>query len=233
LAILAWLLPVAGIGYYQFSKGAAGVLLEKADRLQRQAAAKEKAGGWGEAAKLYDEALAIIPADGYKLERAGVGGRAARAKLRDGEIRPALMGFRGALAELPPGPKSAALERDLRYSLAEAEYYEAWILRLENQPRAKWFPHAAAARQNLRFLAENPALPATERNGHARDMEAVIRLTRLDIEELKKLPTPPNKGSGDGPEAEGPPGPPGPPKKPGKKPAKGAGPGERPPGIGS
>jgi tetratricopeptide (TPR) repeat protein len=242
LAILAWLLPVAGIGYYHFSKGASGVLMEKADRLQRQAVAREKAGAWGEAAKLYDEAAAIIPANKHKLEKAGVVGRAARAKMRDGEIELALLDLKSALAELPPGPKSDPLERDLRYSLAETEYYAAWILRLENQPRAKWFPHATCARQNLRFLAEDPGLPAAERTGHARDMEAVIRLTRLDIEELKKLPLPEQaqpgskkmsggkkKGEGEE-EGEGPPQD-GPPKK--GPPQKGAGKGERPPGVGS
>jgi hypothetical protein len=246
LCILAWLLPVAGIGYYQFSMGEAGVLMERADQLQQQAAAKEKAGAWGDAARLYGEAAVCLSADKHKLARAGLDGRAARAKMRDGELEQARLGLKGALALLPDGPKSAEIERDLRYALAETEYYSAWVLRLENQPRTKWFPHAENARQNLRCLAEDTVLSEADRKSHAKDMEAVIRFTRLDIEELKRLPLPEQaqpgakkgmskgkkKGEGEGEEeGEG--------DKPGKgkpkkgKPAAGAGLGERPPGNGS
>jgi hypothetical protein len=248
LSILLWLLLAPVIGYYLFSRGEAGIRMEMADHLQRQAAAQEKAGAWGEAAKLYEEAAACMPADKNKMARACLDGRAARAKMRNGELEPALLGLKGALALLPAGPAGAGAERDLRYALAEAEYYAAWVLRLENQPRTKWFPHAEIARQNLRCLAEDDALPAPDRLSHAKDMEAVIRFTRLDIEELKKLPLPEQgqpgakkgmskgkkKGEGDGEgeeEGDG--------DKPGKgkpkkgKPAPGAGLGERPPGNGS
>lgn len=247
LSILAWLLPLAGIGYYQFSMGEAGVRMEVADRLQQRATAREKAGAWGEAAKLYEGAAACLSADTYKTERACLDGRAARAKMRDGELESALLGLKGALTLLPRGPETAEAERDIRYALAETEYYAAWVLRLENQPRTKWFPHAEIARQNLRCLAEDAALPAADRTSHARDMEAVIRFTRLDIEELKRLPLPEQgqpgakkgmskgkkKGEGEGEgeeEGEGEKGK-GKPKK--GKPAAGAGLGERPPGNGS
>lgn len=244
VAVLAWLLAAVGLAFVHFNHGEERILMDKAGRLQAQAQACEAQGNLAEAVKLYGDATILISAERMPAERAGLEWRLARARIKLGEIDPAVRGLQEALAMVPKTPGREPLEREIRYSLAEASYYAAWILRLENQPRPKWFPYAESARQHLRVLAEDARLPQETRTLHAKDMEATIRLARMDIEELKKLPIPEQaqpgarkgmskdgqKGEGEE-EGEGEQEGQGQPK--GKKPGPGAGLNERPPDKGS
>jgi len=85
-----------------------------------------------------------------------------------------------------------ALVADAHDALATSDFYVTWLKRLEGLPRDEWEPHAESARQTWRLLAEE-----AERRGdaaaaarHGANLEAVIRLARLDPDQLQGLPIP-------------------------------------------
>jgi hypothetical protein len=81
------------------------------------------------------------------------------------------------------------LMRDARQALANAQFYKTWLMRLEGLDRTIWEPEIEAARQNWRLLAEL-ATTKSEKALHQEDLEAAVRLARLDIEDLQGLPLP-------------------------------------------
>ena len=101
-------------------------------------------------------------------------------------------------AELPLGALVEELESEAdtdpkllaeaRQALARTQFYTTWLMRLEGLDRAEWEPEIEAARQNWRLLAEqsNESEAAT----HRTDLEAAIRLSRIEIEDLQGLPLP-------------------------------------------
>jgi hypothetical protein len=65
-------------------------------------------------------------------------------------------------------------------------------MRLEGEPRTAWEPEIEASRQHYRLLSEEARAAndseALER--HQADLEAAIRLARMDLSELQALPLP-------------------------------------------
>jgi hypothetical protein len=82
-----------------------------------------------------------------------------------------------------------ALLRDARQALARSQFYKTWLMRLEGLDREAWEPEIEAARQNWRLLAEQAKTPA-EAEQHQADLEAAVKLARLEIEDLQGLPLP-------------------------------------------
>jgi hypothetical protein len=62
-------------------------------------------------------------------------------------------------------------------------------MRLEGLDRTVWEPEIEAARQNWRLLAEQ-ATTDKDKLLHQEDLEAAVRLARLEIEDLQGLPLP-------------------------------------------
>ncbi|MGC3971758.1 MAG: hypothetical protein QM775_31775 [Pirellulales bacterium] len=88
----------------------------------------------------------------------------------------------------------ADLLASARQSLAVSQYYTTWLMRLEGEPPEIWEPEIESARQIHRLLAEQ-----TEREGgasssdaaeHRENVEATIRLARMDLDELQALKLP-------------------------------------------
>jgi hypothetical protein len=73
--------------------------------------------------------------------------------------------------------------------LARAQFFTTWLMRLEGLDRKEWEPEIEAARQNWRLLAEHAATPA-EKGRHQADLEAAVRLARIELEDLQGLPLP-------------------------------------------
>ena len=60
---------------------------------------------------------------------------------------------------------------------------------LEGLDRKVWEPEIEAARQNWRLLAEQ-AGTAAEKTLHQEDLEAAVRLARMEMADLQGLPLP-------------------------------------------
>ena len=88
-----------------------------------------------------------------------------------------------------PRDDMAKLLTEARSTLANSQYYMTWLMRLEGYGQEVWEPEIEAARQTYKLLAEQAADPK-ERQRHQEDLEAAVRLARMDLGELQGLPLP-------------------------------------------
>ena len=67
-----------------------------------------------------------------------------------------------------------------------------WLMRLEGQPEEVWRPEADSAEQTYRLLAQQSSdqgdVKATRKIKE--DLEATIKLARMELSELQGLPLP-------------------------------------------
>jgi hypothetical protein len=85
-----------------------------------------------------------------------------------------------------------ALVRESRTALANAQYYNTWLMRLEGVPREEWEREIDASRQNYKLVAES-RLAARDGAGATKaqeNLESAVRLARLELKELQGLPLP-------------------------------------------
>jgi hypothetical protein len=137
----------------------------------------------------YDAALATLPPEDLDARVAWSLSR-ADARFQEGALPEAILDLERLQEAASRGPGDAgALIPEVRSALASARYYEAWLMRLEGAPVEEWVEPAEAARQSLRLLAEQTRDPARAAD-HQKNLEAVIRLERMDLSELQGLPLP-------------------------------------------
>ena len=198
--IFLWLLlPAAALAYHygpgqtrlrEDRAAAAADLGYEAAREARALAKSEgdlaAAGRFAEAAEAFDQALADLPPERVAQARALRLERAKAQMMCSGlpEARRDL----AALVEEMSADTSSDPERlaDARSALASAQYYTTWLMRLEGAPREEWEHEIESCRQNYRLLAESDTAPEQA----AEDLEAAIRLARMDLTELQGLPLP-------------------------------------------
>lgn len=164
------------------------------DRAAERIAAAQKAAqseNWTEAVELYSKALSLLPNEDsqtrYQLRLAQ-----AKARIYTGELPEAKADLEGLLAEAQKNSAEAQLVDEIRANLASADYYAGWLMRLEGAATEEWMAETESARQHFRLLAER-ALQGKEAKlalDYQKNLEAVIRLERMDLSELKGLPLP-------------------------------------------
>jgi hypothetical protein len=76
--------------------------------------------------------------------------------------------------------------------MANSQYYITWLMRLEGHTQEVWEPEIETARQTYKLLAEQAQAKGdtTAVKKHTEDLEAAIRLARMDLGELQGLPLP-------------------------------------------
>ncbi len=149
-------------------------------------------GTWKEAEKAYGEALDLLPSGSVdegralRLER-------AKAQMMIGQLPDARGDLEILVDELATDPKTdPKLLSDARSTLANAEYYMTWLMRLEGSPRDDWESEIEASRQNYKLVAEQ-AEHANDAELAAKtkeNLEASIRLARLELKDLQGMPLP-------------------------------------------
>lgn len=190
LLFSAWLLVPVALVAYHYGPGQAALGRDRAVALAREAVERERAEDWAGALDAYRQSLAAMPAQDatgrFKLRLA-----AANARMYTGELPEAMQDLDVLLGEMLKAAAPAPATREVRRALAGAQYYAAWLMRLENAPTEEWMEQAENARQNFRFLAEAAQGDATvEGQDDQMNLEAVIRLERMDLSELQGLPLP-------------------------------------------
>lgn len=187
--LISWLMLPIGAWAYHEGPGQDRLALDTCDKLVVEAHAAADRGLWQEAIAGYEAALKELP-DGnerlsqrlrLELNKARIQNKGLSEAREDLEIL-----VEHLLADEDQDPKLLA---EARQSLARAQFYTTWLMRLEGLSREKWEPEIEAARQNWRLLAEQ-ASTATEKSQHQKDLEAAINLARLEIEDLQGLPLP-------------------------------------------
>ena len=201
LLIGLWLLlPVAAWAYHE-GPGQERMALDATDvelALAKEAAAK---GDWPSAIKHYELAAKELPSlDTPELVASARRIRlsAAKAKLSAEQLPAARREIKDLVKELSEDdavkgdPTQTAMLDEARAAHANAQYYWTWLMRLEGAARSEWEPEVEVARQTYRLLAEE----ADERGDSKEalslmeDLEATVKLARLDLEELQGLPLP-------------------------------------------
>ena len=190
--LLLWLLVPIVVVAYHLGPGQEQQTLDEAAGLlaavQQHAAAEE----WALVVQKCDQALAKLPkervAEGRRLilER-------AKARMLVKQLPVAHEEFKGLVDDLTADPSAdPRLLAEAQSALANSQYYLTWLMRLEGKPQDEWEPQIEAARQTWRRLAEQAAADGqpTEAQRCREDLEAAIRLARMDLKELQGLPLP-------------------------------------------
>lgn len=184
-----WLLVPVVLVAWHYGPGQRGLARDQAAERLAVARVCEAGEDWSGALDAYDAVLRSLPATDTA---ARLRVQLARAKVRIplGDLPEALEDLEALLPEAAKSD-SPELARETRANLATARYYAAWLMRLELAPTEEWMAQAEGARQHFRLLAEeatgsNPQLALD----HQKNLEAVVRLERMDLSELESLPLP-------------------------------------------
>lgn len=185
-----WLLVPVALLAYHYGPGQLRLAQDRAALKIAEAKALEAKEDWAAAYRVWGEALAGTPA-GQNATRFQIRLSQARARAQMGGIPEAMEDMSSLLDEAVQAKADAALQNEIRGSLASSQYYVAWLMRLEGAPGEEWMPPSESARQNFRLLAENTR-GATMAEDYEKNLEAVIRLQRMSLDELQGQPLPKN-----------------------------------------
>jgi hypothetical protein len=200
--LYSWCLLPLAVAAYHFGPGQAQLVLDEAGRslaagrehaaeaaeLEADGARAEAVLVWARAEEAFTDALRALPADRVAERRRLVLER-AKCRMFVSRLPEANAELAALVRELEADSAAdAELLRDARRTLANSEYYMTWLLRLEGAGREDWEPRIESARQNLRLLAEDDG--TSDVRGVQEDLEATVRLARMDLTELQGLPLP-------------------------------------------
>ena len=189
LLIFLWALAPVALLAYHFGPGQAGLAREEARASIRAALNFEASEEWRQTIDAYNDALAALP-DTETAKRQQLQLARANARIYVGELPEAMLSMEHLLDETAKGSDSE-LESKVRSSLASAQYYTGWLMRLELAEKKEWKEPLEKARQNFRLLAEQTAkTDAKASEDHQKNLEAVVRLARMDLSEVQALPLP-------------------------------------------
>lgn len=193
ILLVTWLVLPIGAWAYHEGPGQDRMALEATDAVLLTAHKAASTGNWREAVRQYEEAIKTLPKDADAIDKRVV----QRLHLELNKARMQASGLPIAREELEVLVDQMAAEKDTdatlladaRQSLARAQFFTTWLMRLEGLDRTQWEPEIEAARQNWRLLAEGAASPDVAKT-HRADLEAAIRLERMELEDLQGLPLP-------------------------------------------
>ena len=193
ILLSCWLVLPVGAWAYHEGPGRDCAALEATSAVAAAAYEAAEAGDWELAVREYQAALEALPADPDAYDER-VGHRLVLELNKARMQSQGLIEARDELASLVETMQAApdaddTLLRDARQGLARAQFLKTWLMRLEGLDRKVWEPEIEAARQNWRWLAEQAPTEA-EKTLHCEDLEAAVRLARMEMEDLQGLPLP-------------------------------------------
>ena len=190
--IVFWLLLPVVVMAYHYGPGQARMTVDDAGAQLALGEAFAKEQQWEQAIEKYDRVLQLLPKDKIS-EMRQVRLAKAKAQMFASQL-PSAHQELNVLVDEMTGDASADPEvlRDARSALANSQYYLTWLMRLEGVPKETWGPEIEAARQTYRLLAEDAMKSGDQVFGKkvSEDLEAAIRLARMDLSELQGLPLP-------------------------------------------
>lgn len=186
---IAWLIFPVGVLAYHFGPGQSGVAHDAVASHLSIARAAEAKEDWPAAIKAYADAAAAVP-ENEPNTRLKVRLAHAKARMYAGDLPEAMEDLEGALTDALSQNAPRDLVKEIRGTVASMHYYAAWLMRLEGAGAEEWTLETEQARQHFRLLAEDAQGHGESTDGHQQNLEATIRLARMDLSELKGLPLP-------------------------------------------
>jgi hypothetical protein len=190
LAVL-WLLIPVGLIAYHYGPGQVKLQRDRAARQLSLAREAEQRDDYKAAFEAYGRALHELP-DGDKDARLLTRLSQAKTRMYFGELPEAMEDVENLLADASAETSNRALKDQIRSTAGSMHYWVAWAMRLEGAETAEWTEQTEAARQHFRMLSENAIERGDAKSAvdHEKNLEATVRLARMDISELKGLPLP-------------------------------------------
>lgn len=192
-ALAIWFMLPVLVGAYHYGPGQEQLKLDETSALLEQADQQVIQEQWKEAGASYEKALALLPKE-KKAVRFRVRLERAKAMMLSSELPAANSELLTLVDEMQQQRSTADLDvlNEARAALANSQYYRTWLMRLEGLPRAEWEPEIDAARQTYKMLASDASTTGDAQNAkrHQEDLEAVIKLARMDLGDLQGLPLP-------------------------------------------
>jgi hypothetical protein len=192
LLLTGWVLAGVGGVVYHLSAGPEQTALDDAARHVKAAEAAAAAGDYESAAAGYESALKALPT-GRVTEGRKIRLERAKAQMLARQLPEAHADLKALVDELTADPAAdPTLLAGARSSLANSQYYVTWLMRLEGLSQDEWGPEVEASRQGYRLLAEQAEArgDAAAAKKYREDLEASVRLARMELSELQGLPLP-------------------------------------------
>jgi hypothetical protein len=193
LLLTGWmLLGVAAAVAHYFGPGVDRVKLDAVAKHIRAAEEYAAAGDYALAVDKYNDALKGLP-EGRATETRQIRLERAKAQMLAKQLPEAHNDLTQLVDELAADPNAdAKLLADARSTLANSQYYMTWLMRLEGLGRDAWEPEVESARQTYKLLAEQAEQrgDTTTARKYREDLEASVRLARMELAELQGLPLP-------------------------------------------
>ena len=145
---------------------------------------------FAEAVVDFDKAISSLPngdisiAKKLRLEK-------AKAQMQCSQLPEAYKNLESMLSELNENTEPK-IRAEIKSTLANAQYYITWLMRLEGHPREVWEPVIESSRQNYYAAAEFTKSEGNQKTTDEllQNLEASIKLARMDLDELQGLPLP-------------------------------------------
>ena len=189
ILIFLWTLAPVVLLAYHYGPGQNSLAREASKAKIHAAIDFEKKSEWLKAIDAYNEALTSLP-DNDITKRLQLQLARANAQIHVGELPEAMLVMDHLLDEAS-NLNNKSLENKIRASLASTQYYAGWLMRLELAEKEEWMESIEKARQNFRLLAEESIKTNSKSHeDHKKNLEAVVRLARMDLSELQALPLP-------------------------------------------
>lgn len=184
-----WLLLPLGFAAWHYGPGQDHLETDDARVLIEKAEAALAGKDYDQAITYWSDAIGKLPDDEVRTSRR-LELEIAKAKMLNQKLPEAREELAELMIRLDDDPKSdPALRDETRAALANSRYYMTYLMKLEGLPDAAWEPEIEAARQEYKLLAGS-ATDSSLAKASANDLEAAIRLARMDPTELYGLPIP-------------------------------------------
>lgn len=192
VAVLVWcLVPLVALGYH-YGPGQQSLALDQVDTSLHHAKVLSEEQDYDAAIAKLNESLEKLPAEKYE-EAARIRLERARLQMLNHQLPEAFNDVQALVDELAEKPNvDPKLLADAQATFANSQYYVTWLMRLEGRSRDDWEPQIESARQIFRQLAESAKANGEEEvsTQHCEDLEASIRLARMDVGDLQGMPMP-------------------------------------------
>jgi tetratricopeptide (TPR) repeat protein len=182
-----WLCLPLVIWFWYQQYGEAALKYDQAGTLSARAQSASAKGDYKKAAELFGQARELVPDSDIERKHRLMFAQ-AQAEIRTSTILDGSEKLSDLLEQVTDGDPGN-LKKAIRSELATSKYHTALIMRKEGAPADEWRPVIEEARQQYRRLAEDDA-PKNEDS--LQNLEASIKLERMDQSLLQGLPLPKN-----------------------------------------
>jgi F0F1-type ATP synthase membrane subunit b/b' len=202
--IMIWLMIPIGMAYHCFSpEGAASrrqdAVSKRWDEARETVQAASEAGGKDETERLlteariqYEEAIKMLPKSKENhIHRNQMALENALVMLKQGLVEESLQEIEGLMEAIRAGDWPESYEDNFRAVVAAGTYQAAVEMRMRGYNREEWASVADDARQQYCMLAgKYEAMDSASSRVLKRNLEATLRLVRMDLAFLEGAPLP-------------------------------------------